>query len=63
MENKKWMPCFCTILLGIAIIVFTWWTFSWSQILLTVLGALVIVKGLISGCCCGSCSPKMKCGT
>lgn len=61
MEDKKWIPCCCTILLGIAIIVFTWVTFSWTQILMTVLGALVIVKGLASGCCC--CSTKGKCGT
>jgi len=53
MENK-WMPCFCTILLGVAVIVFTWWRFSWSDIALTVLGALVIVKGIVNSCCCSS---------
>lgn len=59
MENTKWLPCFCTILLGAAIIVFTWVTFDWSQILMTVLGGLVIVKGLVNKCCC--CPTKGKC--
>lgn len=60
MENKKWFPCFCTILLGAAIIVFTWWTFSWSNILMTILGVLVIIKGLVNSCCCKpkSCDTK-----
>jgi len=53
MENK-WMPCFCTMILGAAIIVFTWWHLSWSNIALTVLGALVILRGLINKCCCQS---------
>ncbi len=49
---KKWTPCWCTILLGIAVIVFTWWQLSWSQIALTIAGGLVIVKGLVGKCCC-----------
>ena len=51
MENKT-MPCFCTALFGILIIVFAWWKVTWAPIALTVLGALVILKGLINKCCC-----------
>ena len=51
MENK-WVPCFCTILMGILVIVFTWWKVSWGPIALTVIGALMIVRGLINKCCC-----------
>jgi hypothetical protein len=52
MEKKGWCPCFCTILLGVLVIVFTWWHLSWSQWALTVLGGLVVLKGLIGACCC-----------
>lgn len=59
MEEKK-KPCFCTALFGILIIVFAWWQVSWAPIALTVLGAIVILKGLINKCCCSdmSCGPK-----
>jgi hypothetical protein len=58
--EKKTMPCFCTALFGILIIVFAWWKISWAPIALTVLGALVILKGLINKCCCSdlACKPK-----
>ncbi len=59
--DKKWMPCFCTIILGIAVIVFTWWQLSWAQIALTVVGALVIVKGLVGVCCCNPSGKGSSC--
>jgi len=57
---KKWAPCYCTIILGIAVIVFTWWHLSWAPIALTVAGALIVLKGIVGKCCCnpsgeGSC--------
>lgn len=53
MAKEKWYPCICTAVLGVLVIVFAWWQLSWGQIALTVLGALVILKGLINKCCCG----------
>lgn len=52
MAKEKWFPCFCTIIVGALVIVFAWWQVSWGQIALTVLGALVVLKGLINRCCC-----------
>jgi len=60
MEGKKWIPCFCTVLLGALIILFTWVTFSWSNILMTVLGALVIIRGIVNKCCCQETLCKAK---
>jgi len=60
--EKKWTPCVCTIILGIAVIVFTWWNPGWAKTALTVTGALVIVKGLVGACCCsGRKSEKQSC--
>ena len=50
--DVKVASCFCTIFIGIAIIVFAWWKLSWAPIALTVLGVLVILKGIINKCCC-----------
>ncbi len=52
MENKKWFPCICTIVLGALVIAFTWWQVSWGKTALTVVGSLVILKGIIGRCCC-----------
>ncbi len=52
MENKKWLPCFCTIIMGVLVIVFAWWQVAWAQTALTVVGVLVILKGIINKCCC-----------
>jgi hypothetical protein len=52
MEEKKMSCCFCTIVLGVLIIVFAWWKLSWAPIALTILGVLVIVKGVVNKCCC-----------
>jgi hypothetical protein len=50
----KWKPCYCGIVLGIVVVVFTWLEFSWAQIVVTVAGGLIILKGLIGKCCCQS---------
>lgn len=60
MEKRSWLPCFCTIILGALVIVFAWWQVAWGQIALTILGALIVIRGLINRCCCcgdkgGSC--------
>ncbi len=51
--KDKWFPCVCTIILGALVILFAWLDVSWGRIALTVLGGLVILKGLINRCCCG----------
>ena len=60
--EKKWTPCCCTALFGILIIVFAWLKVAWAPIALTVLGALIILKGLINKCCCSDivCKPKKE---
>lgn len=62
MSKDKWYPCLCTILLGIAVIVFTWWSPSWARIALTIVGGLIILRGLINKCCF-YCSCKKEEGT
>ena len=56
--EKKFAPCCCTIILGIGVLVFTWWSVGWATTALTVIGILVILKGIIGKCCC---STKDKC--
>lgn len=56
--EKKWAPCFCTILLGIAVIVFTYMQATWATTALYIAGGLVVLKGLIGACCCNF---KKKC--
>lgn len=52
MNEKKWCPCICTAIMGVLVIVFAWWQVPWGRIALTILGALVILKGIINKCCC-----------
>lgn len=52
MEKQGWCPCVCTIVLGILVIVFTWISVTWAQIALTVVGGLIILKGIVGVCCC-----------
>ncbi|EKD49985.1 MAG: hypothetical protein ACD_62C00691G0006 [uncultured bacterium] len=61
MEEKKFSPCFCTAILGLLVIVLAWWDFSWSGIALTIIGLLVIAKGLINQCCCPRSKTKDSC--
>ena len=50
-EKKK--CCCCTALVGVLVIVFAWWHVSWSSIVLTALGAVILAKELLPcGCCC-----------
>lgn len=51
-KEKTQSSCWCTALLGVAVIVFAWWKVSWGAVALTVLGAAVILKAVIPGCCC-----------
>lgn len=51
--KEKWYPCICTAVMGVLVILFTWWQLSWSRWALTILGVLVILKGIINRCCCG----------
>jgi len=57
MAKERWFPCFCTMILGALVIVFAWWHVAWGQTALTVVGGLIILKGLINRCCC----EKMGC--
>jgi hypothetical protein len=57
MEEKKYTPCFCTAILGLVIILLAWWDFNWSGIALTIIGVIIIAKGLVNQCCC---NPKAK---
>ncbi len=60
MEKKEMNCCYCTALFGILIIVFAWWNVSWAPIALTVLGVLVLLKGIINKCCCSEKVCKTK---
>ncbi len=52
--TQKVVPCACTAVLGALVIVFAWWDVRWSAIALTILGALIIIRGLVNQCCCSS---------
>ncbi len=56
---SKYAPCMCTTILGALVIVFAWWTVRWGAMILTVIGILLILRGLANQCCCASSS----CGT
>ena len=58
-QEAKTKPCCCASLIGALVIVFAWWPVRWGAIALTVLGAIIILKEVISKCCCASaCKPK-----
>ena len=44
--------CWCGVVLAILVIVFAWIDVSWAKYVLTVLGALLVIKGLSGKCCC-----------
>jgi hypothetical protein len=50
--EKKWMPCWCSALLGVLVIVFAWWGVTWAATALTVIGAIQVLHGLSGKCCC-----------
>ncbi len=54
--KSKVAPCACMIVLGLLVIVFAWWNIRWSPIILTLLGAVTMIRGLVNQCCCaGDC--------
>ena len=57
---SKYAPCVCTTILGALVIVFAWWSVRWGAIVLTVIGVLLVLRGLANQCCCapGSCGTK-----
>ena len=53
MEGKKWMPCWCRVVLAILIIVWVWWwTPSWANWAITVAAAIIGLISLSGKCCC-----------
>jgi hypothetical protein len=60
--GNKTLPCACTMVLGVLVIVFAWWKVGWGHIALTVVGALVILRGLINQCCCSGAACKPAAG-
>ena len=44
--------CWCGVVLAILVIVFAWVDVSWAPIVLTILGVLLVIKGLVGKCCC-----------
>ncbi len=58
----KYVPCICTTILGALVIVFAWWPVRWGAIILTIIGVLLILRGLANQCCCapGSCGTKRE---
>jgi hypothetical protein len=48
--------CFCRLILALLVIVFAWWTVSWGQIALTIIGAILALMALSGDKCC--CKPK-----
>ena len=44
---------FCTIIMGVLVIVLAWWKVGWAAIVLTVIGALLIIHGFMNKCRCG----------
>ncbi len=56
----KCVPCICTTILGALVVVFAWWSVRWGAVILTVIGVLLILRGLVNQCCCatGACEAK-----
>lgn len=46
--------CYCRAVLSALVIVFVWLPFSWTRIVLTILGALLAIQALAGVCCCAS---------
>ena len=44
--------CICRFILAALVIVFAWWTPSWANIALTVIGALLVLLALKRDFCC-----------
>jgi len=50
--------CFCRALLPALVVVFAWWSVSWSNWILTIIGLILVFWALFANdkCCCMSCS-------
>jgi len=62
-EGDKMKTCWCKLIMAALIIVFVWMNYSWSNIAITVLAALIAVMALWGGCCChkdNCCEEKKK---
>lgn len=44
--------CYCRVILAALVIVFAWVNVSWSNIVLTVIGALLVILALKKDFCC-----------
>ena len=44
--------CFCRFLLAVLVIVLAWWHPPWTQIALTIIGALLAILALKRDFCC-----------
>ena len=61
-ETKEKSCCCCTVVPGVLVIVFAWWQVRWGSMALTILGIMIILKEVISKCCCKSLVWKPKAG-
>lgn len=52
--------CWCEVVLAVLVIIFAWVDASWASIVLTILGALLVIKALIGKCCCAEMMEKCK---
>jgi hypothetical protein len=58
-KETQMSRCYCGCVLALLVIVFAWLPFSWSNIAITVLGAVLAIKAIAgSGCCC--CAAKQE---
>jgi hypothetical protein len=44
--------CWCKAIMSLLVIVFAWWSVSWSAWALTVLGAILFFMNVSGTCCC-----------
>ena len=52
LKGNKMSRCWCNVVLAILVIVFAWVAAPWTKIALTIVGALLVLKGLGGKCCC-----------
>jgi len=53
--------CWCMALVGALVIVLAWWKVRWGSIGLTVLGVVIILKEVVSRCCCPNTDQSKHC--
>ena len=57
---KLWNQCWCRFILAVLVIVFAWLNVAWSNIALTIIGALLAILALTGTCCCAAKSEKKE---